>query len=78
MQDIQNIPNPNVNTVDVDVDSQKRTDIESISTEEYDSNGKIPVPPDQEKNSVPIEEPPDVENKHPIEEDDGDDIERIV
>jgi hypothetical protein len=80
MQDMQNIPNPDVNSVDIDVDSQKRTDIESVPNEDigYDSDGRIPVPPDQQQDSVPIEEPPDVDGEAPIDEDRRDDIERIV
>lgn len=79
MQDMQNIPNPDVNTVDVDTDSQKRTDIESVHDESgYDSSGKIPVPPDRQADNIPIEEPPATKDKAPIDEDGGDDIERIL
>ena len=75
---MQNIPNPDVNTVDVDVDSQKRTDIESVHEEGYDSNGKIPVPPDRQAESTPIEEPPDVNSEQPVDDERRDDIERIA
>lgn len=60
MQDIQNIPNPDVNTPDVDPLPQQ-DDIEQ-------PNEGIPVPPDSEP-QVPVQEPPDMEKKSPIDED---------
>lgn len=60
MQDIQNIPNPDVNSPDVD-SYPLQDDIER-------PNENIPVPPDSEP-QVPIEEPPDVKNQPPVEDD---------
>lgn len=61
MQDIQNIPNPDVNSNDNEP-VPHRQDIEQ-------PDDSIPVPPDSEP-QVPIQEPPDVERQAPIEEDD--------
>ena len=65
MQDIQNIPNPDVNSPDAGDDfgshSDQNQDIER-------PNEDIPVPPDAER-PVPIEEPPSAEDQAPIEED---------
>ena len=72
-------PNPDVNSFDVDTDGESQSsNIESIPKDESDANSEIPVPPDRQRDSVPIEEPPDVRDKPPIDEDSGDDIERIV
>ena len=62
MQDIQNIPNPDGDTPDVDP-HPLQDDIEQ-------PNPDIPVPPDSEP-QTPVEEPPDVEGnpKPPVRED---------
>lgn len=65
-----NTPNPDVNTVDVDTDDENRTDIESISENDRSDGSK--------RDNVPIEEPPDEQDKPPIDEDIEDDMERIV
>ena len=64
MQDIQNIPNPDVNSPDAGDDFGTHPDRnQDVERPEED----IPVPPDQERN-VPIEEPPDdEEHKPPID-----------
>ena len=65
MQDVQNIPNPDVNSPDAGDDfgshSDHNQDIER-------PNEDIPVPPDTNRN-VPIEEPPVTHDKSPIGED---------
>jgi hypothetical protein len=65
MQDIQNIPNPDVNSTVEEGDFGNHSDIE----QEKDGTDieNIPLPPD-EKMPAPIEEPPDTE-KPPIDED---------
>ena len=63
MQDIQNIPNPDVNIIEDDGDFGSHSDID----QDLDNDEPIPVPPDQQP-AVPIKEPPDV-NKSPIGED---------
>lgn len=70
------MPNPDVNTFDPNIDNGNQNDIESISGENPDD--KIPVPPDVQRDNIPIEEPPGEQDKAPIDEDGGDDIERIV
>jgi hypothetical protein len=63
MQDVQNIPNPDVNSRDVEDDlgshagikPNPRSDADDI--ERPDEDDTIPVPPDQEP-SYPVEEPP--------------------
>jgi hypothetical protein len=83
MQDVQNIPNPDVNSTETNDDFGSHSDVEQeldqTDVENPDSgerknndiereNETIPVPPDTEGSSAPIEEPPDV-NSPPIEED---------
>jgi len=65
MQDVQNIPNPDVNSNETedDFDSHPSRN-QDIERPEED----IPVPPDAERN-VPVEEPPTEQDKPPIEED---------
>lgn len=65
MQDVQNIPPPDVNPSERDDDFGNHSDIKQDLDNE-DEN-PIPVPPDQQP-VVPIKEPPDV-NKSPIDED---------
>lgn len=54
MQDIQNIPNPDINSTDRDDDFGNHSDREETDVE------NIPLPPDEQTPS-PIEEPPDTE-----------------
>ncbi len=64
MQDVQNIPNPDVNSPDAGDDFGTHPRNQDIEQPEED----IPVPPDQERN-VPVEEPPaDDDHKPPIDE----------
>lgn len=63
MQDVQNIPNPDVNSTERDDDFGSHSDRDVERPDE-----DIPVPPDQQPN-VGIEEPPDATDKSPIEED---------
>ncbi|MDQ3087434.1 MAG: hypothetical protein M3Q78_02420 [Acidobacteriota bacterium] len=65
MQDIQNIPPPDVNPTERDEDFGSHSDID----QDLDNDEAIPVPPDQQP-AVPIKEPPDV-NKSPIGEDEN-------
>ncbi len=65
MQDVQNIPNPDVNSPDAGDDFGTHSDRnQDIERPEED----IPVPPDGNRN-VPIEEPPITQDKSPIKED---------
>ncbi len=65
MQDVQNIPNPDVNSPDAGDDFGSHSDQkQDIERPEED----IPVPPDGSRN-VPIEETPTTQDKPPIEED---------
>lgn len=63
MQDIQNIPNPDVNSPETDEDYGRNpnSDIEQ-------SNDSIPLPPDELPPS-PIDEPTEVEPQPKIDED---------
>jgi hypothetical protein len=65
MQDIQNIPNPDVNSPDAGDDFGSHSD-QNQDIERPDEG--IPVPPDANRNA-PIEEPPDVQDKPSIDED---------
>ena len=62
MQDVQNIPNPSINSTDDDFGSH--SDFPSTDVEQPTN---IPLPPDTEQNA-PIEEPPESE-KPEIRED---------
>ncbi len=65
MQDVQNIPNPDINSPDAGDDFGTHSD-HNRDIERPDED--IPVPPDANRNA-PIEEPPDVRDKPPIVED---------
>jgi hypothetical protein len=91
MQDIQNIPSPDVNSTESNDDFGSHSDVEQELDQgdvenpnesgrtgeniERDDDNSIPVPPDSEP-SAPVEEPPDV-NSSPIEED-SDEPKRIA
>ena len=64
MQDVQNIPPPDVNPTERDDDFDNHSDIKKDLNNEDEEI--VPVPPDQQP-VVPIKEPPDV-NKPPIGE----------
>jgi hypothetical protein len=83
MQDVQNIPNPDVNSTETDEDFGSHSGIEQVPDSDDIENPEagerigsdveredetIPVSPDTEPQQAPIEEPPDV-NSPPIEED---------
>jgi len=78
MQDIQNIPNPDVNSPERDDDFGGHSDVEQdrANNDVEREDEAIPVPPDRQP-SVPIEEPPET-NKPPIGEDGGKEPEQIV
>lgn len=63
MQDVQNIPPPDVNSTERDENFGSHSNIE----QDLDNDEAIPVPPDQQP-TVPIEEPADVDNP-PVGED---------
>lgn len=65
MQDVQNIPNPDVNSTENEDDFGSHPN-ENQDIEQPEEN--IPVPPNGRRNA-PIEEPPDEQDKSPIEED---------
>lgn len=78
MQDIQNIPNPDINQMDYDDDfgnhsaaNDARRENEAEQTSE-----ETPVPPDT-RPSAPIEEPPETDAPA-IDEDDPDRATRIM
>lgn len=76
MQDVQNIPNPDVNSVEEDDNFGSHSDVQPDSRTDKDSqdmdierpNESIPVPPDSAPSS-PVEEPPSERDQSPIDED---------
>lgn len=60
MQDVQNIPNPDVNSTVRDDEFGNHSDVEQIR-DETDVEKNIPLPPDEQK-PASIEEPPDYED----------------
>ena len=66
MQDIQNIPNPDVNSTESEDSYGNRTDIEGENTSN-ESVEDIPLPPTEPK-PASIEEPPEVEDQPKIDE----------
>lgn len=71
MQDVQNIPNPDINSYDqIEDDFNNHSDTPDISRgDENRTNIEQPVPPDRQQGNHPIEEPPSTTDKAPIEED---------
>lgn len=59
MQDVQNIPNPDVDSISRDDDFGSHSDVRQDypNTDVEQPTDDIPVPPDREP-SAPIEEPP--------------------
>lgn len=57
MQDVQNVPNPDVNTTVRDDDFGSHSDVNRDDENSDVERSDIPVPPDREP-STPIEEPP--------------------
>ena len=78
MQDIQNIPNPDVNTRDVEEDFGSheglQPDRDDGDVENPRDDEVVPVPPDQQP-TVPIEDPPG-SNEPPVG--DVDDSPKII
>ncbi len=76
MQDVQNIPSPDVNSVVKDDDFGSHSDVHPDSPNDTNKRnedierptGDIPVPPDTEINA-PVEEPPNERDKPSIDED---------
>ena len=66
MQDIQNIPNPDVNSTETEDGFGNHSDIEgeNISNEDVEN---IPLPPTEPK-PAPVEEPPNDTDKASIDE----------
>jgi len=77
MQDVQNIPNPDVNSTETNDDFGSHSDVEQeldqTDIENPNNDGRknddierqdetIPVPPDTEP-QAPVEEPPEVQNE---------------
>jgi hypothetical protein len=59
MQDVQNVPNPDVNSTVRDDDFGSHSDVnrDNENADVEQPKGDVPVPPDREP-SAPIEEPP--------------------
>lgn len=70
MQDVQNIPNPDVNIIEDGGDFGSHSDRDAPNTDVEQRDEKIPTPPDREQ-GAPIEEPPNDEAS-------AGEIERIV
>ena len=76
MQDLQNIPNPDVDSFENQDDFGSHSDMPPVSRGGDDARDSdverpaedIPVPPDDPR-QTPIEEPPGVTEQPPIEED---------
>lgn len=64
MQDVQNIPNPDVNSTEDEYGNRTDIEGENISGENVED---IPLPPTEPK-PASIEEPPDVVDKPSIDE----------
>jgi hypothetical protein len=60
MQDIENIPNPDVNSTESEDEYGNRTDIEGENGSGDTDTENIPLPPTEPKPAA-IEEPPDTE-----------------
>ena len=66
MQDIQNIPNPDVNSTESEDEFGNRSDIERENESGSDTEN-IPLPPTEPKPAA-VEEPPDETDKASIDE----------
>lgn len=65
MQDVQNIPNPDVNSTETNDDFGSHPNVNQDVERPAED---IPVPPDQQPNA-PVEEPPEEQDKPAIDED---------
>jgi hypothetical protein len=70
MQDVQNIPNPDVNSINSEDDFGSHSDYPAIDRTDVENpdTDDIPVPPDGEP-AYPVKEPPSDVEKPPVEED---------
>ena len=66
MQDMQNIPNPDVNSTEREDEFGNHSDIERENESSSDTES-IPLPP-TEPQPAPVEEPPDDTDKASIDE----------
>lgn len=66
MQDINSIPNPDVNSTETEDNYGNRTDIEGENTSN-DSVESIPLPPTEPKPAA-VEEPPETQDQPNIDE----------
>ena len=57
MQDVQNIPNPDVNSTERDDDFGSHSDVHSDTPEDIERPTDNQTPPDRQPNA-PVEEPP--------------------
>lgn len=78
MQDVQNIPNPDVNSTEREDEFGNHSGVEQDPGTDETGHGSevIPVPPDVEP-TVPVEDPPGTD-KPPIGEDGETEPERIA
>jgi hypothetical protein len=67
MQDVQNIPNPDVNSTEREDDFGNHSDIERENESDNTDTDNIPLPPTEPKPSN-IEEPPDDTDRAGIDE----------
>jgi hypothetical protein len=67
MQDVNNIPNPDVNSTETEGGYGNRTDIEGENISGEGTEEEIPLPPTEPKPAA-IEEPPDVQDQPSIDE----------
>ncbi len=74
MQDVNQMPMPEVDELDPNIDPGARRNNDDI--EQVNDDRSIPLPPDQQPAS-PIEDPPDTVSP-PIEEEDGRHPQQIV
>ena len=85
MQDVQNIPNPDVDNIEYDEDGgihpfvmpDSRTDKDSQDMGIESPNKDIPMPPDF-RQRTPVEEPVEQQDLPPIEDDQNDQRQRLV
>ena len=76
MQDVQNIPNPDVNSVENDDDFGSHSDVHPDSRTDKDSQDFDIERPEEnipshidDRRQVPVEEPPSEVEKAPVDED---------
>ena len=67
MQDIQNIPNPDVNSIEDNGDFGNHSNAIDLPDTDVEQPNDLPLPPDKQQNA-PVEEPPET-RKPKIDED---------